>query len=75
MAMLPVEGVPIACDQRPNHALQQTRRCRLGRFHGFGSAVDELGSLGRVASVHWFISGLFESFGVVLISVYRRRFG
>ena len=30
----------------PNHALQRTRRCRLGRVHAFGGRVAELGSLG-----------------------------
>ena len=31
---------------QPNHALQRTRRWRLGRLHAFGGRVAELGSLG-----------------------------
>ena len=33
----------------PNHALQRTRRWRLGRVHAFGGRFAELGSLGRFA--------------------------
>ena len=46
-------------EQRPNHALQRTRRCRLGRVHAFGGRVAELGSLGHGGGrAGWCLAGL-----------------